>query len=124
MRSTLITLIGAVTFCASAAHAISQTDAPPPVVIQLLAQAGTLELTDAQVQALQLIRDRRDRTLAALDRRLRAAETDTTVGATNDILTLMQEIGRVRVLSGREALEQLTPDQRRRWVALQAGRTP
>jgi parvulin-like peptidyl-prolyl isomerase len=124
MRATLAALLGVLTVSATPARGVEQSGSTPPVVVQLLAQAAALDLTDAQVQALQLIRDRRNQTLATLDERLQAAETQATVSAANDTLTLMQEIGRVRVISGREALEQLTPDQRRRWVALQAGRTP
>lgn len=124
MRSALIALLGAVAVSAAVARAVGQTDAAPPVVVQLLAQAQALDLTSEQIQALQLIRDRREQTLKALGKRLRASKAQTTLGANNDTLTLMQEIGRLRVLSGREALEQLTPEQRQRWVALQIGRTP
>jgi hypothetical protein len=124
MRAALIAFLAVVMVCPSVARGAEQTDSTPPVVVQILAQAAALDLTAAQVQALQLIRDRREQTLAALDKRLRAAETQATVGAGNDALMLMQEIGRMRVLTGRDALEQLTPDQRRRWVTLQAARTP
>lgn len=124
MGATLIALVGLLTFSTSTAHGVEQTASAPPVVVQILAQAAALDLTDAQIEALQRVRDHRDHTLAALDERLRAAEAQTTVGATNDALTLMQEIGRLRVLSGREALQQLTPAQRQRWVELQAHRTP
>ena len=93
-----------------------------PVVEQLLGHAAALELSDGQVAALQIIRDRRTRTLQALTERLRAVEGQSTAAAAHDATTLMQDIGRLQVLSGREALLQLTPTQRRRWVELQAQR--
>ena len=79
---------------------------------------------DAQVQALEVIRDRRLQTLATLQERLRRSEAQSTAAAAHDTLTLMQDAGRLQVLSAREALQQLSPAQRRRWVELQAQRTP
>ena len=123
MRSALLSLISIALVC-GAASASEVDDSAPPIVEQLLARAAALELSDAQVQALQLIRDRRTQTLQVLRARLRAAEAQVTAAATHDTVTLMQEIGRLQVLSGRDALEQLTPAQRRRWVTLQARQTP
>ena len=123
MRSALLSLISIALVC-GAASASKVDDSAPPIVEQLLARAAALELSDAQVQALQLIRERRTQTLQVLRARLRAAEAQVTAAATHDTVTLMQEIGRLQVLSGRDALQQLTPAQRRRWVTLQARQTP
>jgi hypothetical protein len=123
MRSALLSLISIALVC-GAASASEVDDSASPIVEQLLTRAAALELSAAQVQALQLIRDRRTQTLQVLRARLRATEAQVTAAATHDTVTLMQEIGRLQVLSGREALEQLTPAQRRRWVTLQARQTP
>jgi len=123
MRSALLSLISIALVC-GAASASEVDDSASPIVEQLLTRAAVLELSAAQVQALQLIRDRRTQTLQVLRARLRAAEAQVTAAATHDTVTLMQEIGRLQVLSGRDALEQLTPAQRRRWVTLQARQTP
>jgi len=123
MRSALLSLISIALVC-GAASASEVDDSASPIVEQLLTRAAVLELSAAQVQALQLIRDRRTQTLQVLRARLRAAEAQATAAAAHDTVTLMQEIGRLQVLSGRDALEQLTPAQRRRWVTLQAGQTP
>ena len=105
-----------------ATRAAEGDDAAAPIVEQVLGHAAALELSDTQVEALQIVRDRRARTLQALTERLRAAEGQSTAAAAHDTTTLMQDIGRLQVMSGREALLQLTPNQRRRWVELQARR--
>lgn len=117
-------LVGLVSALLLAGPAAASNDSGPPVVERILGRAAELELTDAQVQALRAIRDRRTHSLQALADRLRAAEGELTAAGTSDTLTLMQEIGRLQVLSGRDALQQLTPAQRRRWVEVQAQRTP
>ena len=120
MRSALVAFASVVVFYSSAAGGADTRESAPPIVDQLLAHATALELSATQVDAIEAIRDRRAHTLATLRARLRATETQSTAAAQQDTLALMQEIGRVQVLSGREALEQLSPAQRSHWVALQA----
>ena len=117
MRSALIGLCS-VLLCAVPVAGEGHNSAAP-IVEQLLAQAPALELSAEQIGALELIRDRRAQTLATLTERLRAAEAESTAAAAGDAETLMQEIGRLQVLSGRDALQRLTPAQRQRWSALQ-----
>jgi hypothetical protein len=123
MRAALVGLASVVLLFLSTTGGAEADDSAPPIVDQLLAHATALELSTAQVQALEVIRDRRVHALATLQDRLRGSETQPTAAAAQDTLTLMQDIGRLQVLSGREALQQLTPAQRDRWVALQARRT-
>ncbi len=120
MRATLVGLASGVLLFISTVGGAESGDSAPPIVEQLLARATALELSDAQVQALEAIRERRLHTLAVLQDRLRSSEAQSTAAAAQDTLILMQDMGRLQVLSGREALQQLTPAQRRRWVALQA----
>ena len=120
MRASLVGLASVVLLFSSVPARAESDDSARPVVDQLLAHATALELSNAQVQALEAVSDRRVHTLATLQDRLRGSETQPTAAATQDTLTLMQDIGRLQVLSGREALQQLTPTQRRRWVELQA----
>jgi hypothetical protein len=122
MRAALICLACVLLLSGSAAG--GQSEDAVPIVDQLLAQATALDLSAGQVKALERIRDRRVHTLATLQERLRGAEAQQTAAAAEDTVTLMREIGRVQVLSGREALQQLSPAQRRRWVELHAARTP
>jgi hypothetical protein len=124
MRATLGALASVVLLFIGTIGTAASTDSTPPIVDQLLAHATALELNDGQIQALEAIRERRIHTLATLQERLRGSEAQATAAAAQDTLTLMQAIGRLQVLSGREALQQLTPGQRRRWVALQAHRSP
>jgi hypothetical protein len=123
MRTTVAVVASTLLLVGSTAGG-AESDAAPPIVDQLLEHARALDLSDSQVQALQLIRDRRVHTLATLQQRLHAAEAQSSDAAQQDAVTLMQEIGRLQVLSGREALQQLTPAQRRRWVDIQAARRP
>ena len=124
MRSALVGLASVVVFYSSPIGGADVQDSAPPIVDQLLAQATALELSAAQVDALEAIRDRRAHTLAALRERLRGTEPAAEAAVAQDALTLMQEMGRLQVLSGREALQQLSPAQRRRWVELQAAQRP
>jgi hypothetical protein len=124
MRVTLVALASVVLVFVATTGGAEAEDSAPPIVDQLLARAAALELSAAQVRALETIRDRRVHTLAALQDRLHGSEVQSTAAAAQDTLTLMQDIGRLQVLSGREALQQLTPAQRDRWVALQARRIP
>jgi hypothetical protein len=123
MRAGVVGLISLLLLAPSATCGADVDDSAPPIVDQILTRAAALELSDAQVQALQVIRDRRTHTLQALAERLRAADAQSTAAAEDDTLTLMREMGRLQVMSGREALEQLSPAQRRRWVELQARTT-
>ena len=124
MRATLVGLASVVLLFGSAATGAESDDSAPPIVDQLLAHKTALDLSADQIQALETIRDRRVRTIATLQDRLRGSETEPTAAAAQDTLTLMQDMGRLQVLSGREALQQLTPTQRRRWVELRAQKTP
>ena len=119
MRSALIGLSGIWLCAVPAVGGAEVHDSAAPIVEQLLAQAPALELSAEQIAALERIRDRRAQTLAALTARLRSAESQSTAAAEGDAVTLMQEIGRLQVLSGRDALQRLTPGQRLRWSALQ-----
>ena len=119
MPSALIGLIGILLFSVTPVRGAEVDGSASPIVEQLLAQAPALELDAEQVGALQVIRERRARTLITLTERLRNAEAQSTIAAEGDVLTLMQEIGRLQVLSGREALQHLTAAQRQRWAALQ-----
>ncbi|HVN86216.1 MAG TPA: hypothetical protein VMW17_15375 [Candidatus Binatia bacterium] len=96
----------------------AEVDSAPPIVEQLLSRSAALELSSEQIQALEQIRERRAHSLAVLTTRLRSAEPPASAAAQRDEVALMQEIGRVQVLSGRDALQQLTPAQRQRWVIL------
>ena len=116
--AALIGLFGLLLCSTPAAVGAEGADSASPIVEQLLAQAPALELGAGQIEALKLIRDRREQTLITLRERLRTAEAQSTVGAESDVVTLMQEMGRLQVLSGREALQHLTPAQRQRWAAL------
>jgi len=120
MPSALIGLIAILLFSAPAGGGAEVDASASPIVEQLLAQAPALGLGAEQIGALELIRDRRAQTLITLTERLRTAGAQSTVAAEGDVLTLMQEIGRLQVLSGREALQHLTPAQRQRWAALQS----
>jgi hypothetical protein len=124
MRATLGGLASVVLLFRFLPARAESDDSAPPIVEQLIAHATALALSQTQLQALEAIRDRRVHTLATLQDRLRGSEAQPTAAAAQDTLTLMQDIGRLQVLSGREALQQLTPDQRRHWVALQAHATP
>ena len=124
MRTTLVGLASVVLLFVSTAGGAESDDSAPPIVEQLLAHATALDLSAAQIQALEAIRDRRAHTLATLQDRLHGSAAQATAAAAQDTLTLMQDMGRLQVLSGREALQQLTPAQRDRWVALQARPTP
>jgi hypothetical protein len=119
MPSASIGLIGILLFFAPAVGGAEVDDSAAPIVEQLLARASALELGAEQIGALELIRDRRAQTLITLTERLRTAEAQSTIAAEGDVLTLMQAIGRLQVLSGREALQHLTPAQRQRWAVLQ-----
>ena len=120
MRAALVGLFGLLLLAPCVTRGADVDDSAPPIVEQILARAAALALSDTQVQALQVIRERRTHTLQALAQRLHTTETQSTAAAEHDTLTLLQEVGRLRVLSGREALQALTPAQRRRWVQLQA----
>jgi len=120
MRATLVSLASVVVLFVSTAGGAESSDSAPPIVDQLLAHAAALALSATQIQALEAIRERRVHTLATLQNRLRNSEAQTTAAAAHDTLTLMQDVGRLQVLSGREALQQLTPTQRRRWAAMAA----
>lgn len=120
MRAALVGLISVLLFAPPATRGADVDGSAPPIVDQLLARAAKLELSDVQIEALQLIRQRRTHALQALGQRLQATETQSSAAADHDTLALLQEMGRLRVLSGREALQELTPAQRRRWVGLQA----
>jgi hypothetical protein len=124
MRATLVVIASALLPLASIAGGAEASDAAPPIVQQLLAHAQALDLSDSQVQTLELIRDRRLHTLETLQRRLDATKAQSSAAAQQDAVSLMQEIGRLQVLSGRDALRQLSTAQRRRWVDLQAARKP
>jgi hypothetical protein len=124
MRATLAGLASVVLLFIATVGGAESSDSTPPIVDQLIAHATALELNDGQIQALEAIRERRVHTLATLQERLRGSEAQATAAAAQDTLTLMQDIGRLQVLSGSEALQQLTPGQRRRWVELQAHPTP
>jgi len=124
MRATLVVLASVVLLLICRTGGAESSDSAPPIVDQLLAHATALELSAAQVQALEVIRERRVHTLATLQDRLRGSEAQATAAASQDALTLMQDAGRLQVLSGRDALQQLTPAQRRRWVELQNRPTP
>jgi len=119
MRAALAGVAGVLAFLSVAAGGAEVDDSAPPIVEQLLDQAASLGLTPEQIQAIEVIRDRRAHALAALAERLRATEVQTTAAAEHDTVALMQEMGRLQVLSGRDALQQLTPAQRQRWVTLQ-----
>ena len=119
MRTALAKCAGVLVFLSVAAGGADIDRSAPPVVEQILSHAAALGLSPEQIQALEVIRDRRARTLDALAERLRVADSQTTVAAEQDAVAVMQEIGRLRVMSGQAALQQLTPAQRQRWVALQ-----
>ena len=123
MRAALVALASGVLLFASTPGEAESGDSASPIADQLLAQATSLELSAAQVEALEIIRNRRVHTLATLQERLRGTRAQSTAAAAQDTLTLMQDIGQLQVLSGREALRQLTPAQRQRWVDLHAGQT-
>jgi hypothetical protein len=111
----LLVLLVAVAF--GTAVEAGEPDVPrPPIVDQLLVHATDLELTPEQIDTLRSMGVHRARALAALEARLRAVAEEDSAAAARDALTLMQEIGRLRVLSEAEALRLLSPDQRRRWV--------
>ena len=124
MRATLVGLASVLLLFNSVPAGAESGVSAAPIVDQLLAHATALDLGNAQVQALEAIRDRRVHTLATLQDRLRGSEAQATAAAAQDTLTLMQDMGRLQVLSGREALQQLTPAQRRRWVELRTPPTP
>ena len=120
MRAALVGFFSILLLAPCATRGADVDDPAPPIVDQILARAAALELSDTRVQALQVIGERRTHTLQALRQRLHATETQSTAAADHDTLTLLQEIGHLQVLNGREALQTLTPVQRRRWVELQA----
>jgi hypothetical protein len=124
MRAALVALANVVLLFTATPGGAESGDSAPPIVDQLLAQATVLKLSAAQIDALDAIRDRRVHTLATLRERLRGAEAQTTEAAAQDSVTLMQEIGRLQVLSGREALQQLSAEQRLHWVQLHAAPKP
>ena len=101
-------------------HAAEPDTLAPAVVDQLLARAADLQLSAEQVGALRAISQRRVHTLEILEQRLRASEADSSATATQDSMTLMQEMGRLRVLSGAQALQQLSAAQRQQWIELRA----
>ena len=120
-RSGLIGLTALALLCSSAAGGAGSTDSAPPIVDQLLAHRAQLALSEQQVASLRAVSDRSSHTLQVLTERLRASETTATEAGTQNTKALLQEIGRLRVMTGRDALQVLTADQRHRWVQLQAG---
>ena len=66
MRATLVGLASVVLLFSSIPGGAESDDSAPPIVDQLLAHATALALSNAQVQALEAIRDRRVHTLATL----------------------------------------------------------
>jgi len=120
----LIGLTALALLCSSAAGGVGSTDSSPPIVDQLLAHRTQLDLSDQQIASLRAMSDRSRQTLQVLTERLRASETATTEAGAQNTKALMQEIGRLRVMSGRDALQVLTADQRRRWVELRTEHAP
>lgn len=120
MHVALVGVLLALLLPLPVASASDPDGATPPIVDQLLAHAVGLDLSAEQVSTLRAISARRARTLTVLAERLRASEAQSSAAAEQDSVTLMQEIGRLRVLSGAEALRQLSAAQRQRWVELQS----
>ncbi len=118
----LIGLIALALLCSSAAGGAGSTDSAPPIVDQLLDLRAQLDLSEQQVASLQAMSDRSRQTLQALTQRLRTSESTATAAGAENTKILLQEIGRLRVMTGRDALQVLTAEQRQRWVQLQAGR--
>jgi hypothetical protein len=120
----LIGLTALAFLCSSAAGGAAPTDPAPSIADQLLARRAQLDLSEQQVASLRAMSNRSSHTLQVLTERLRASEATTTEAATHDTKVLLQQIGRLRVMSGRDALLVLTTTQRRHWVQLRAERTP
>ena len=108
----------------SVARATDPPAAAAPIVEQLLAHAADLQLGAEQIGALRTISERRTQTLKVLQQRLDASDAQASAAAAQDSMTLMQEIGRLRVLSDAEALRQLTTMQRQRWVQVHGHAEP
>jgi len=103
---------------------VSATEVAAPIVEQLLGHAGELRLSAGQVDALRALRTRRQEALRVLSDRFEKADDESSAAAQQDAVTLLHDAGRLRVLSGRDALLLLTPEQRRRWVALRRPPVP
>jgi hypothetical protein len=96
----------------------SATEVAVPIVEQLLGHAGELGLSVEQVGTLRALRTRRQEALRVLSDRFEKADGESSAAAQQDAVTLLHDAGRLRVLSGRDALLLLTPEQRRRWATL------